>query len=74
MRTVVSACLVIMMLAVVAVAQKDKPWTEWTKKDVEKTLNDSAWGQTQSEGGSGSSAPSTESAVTQVAAADDFAG
>ena len=69
MRTVVSACLVVMMLAVVVVAQKDKPWTEWTKKDVEKTLNDSAWGQTQSEGGSsGSSAQSSESAITQVAA------
>lgn len=69
MRTVVSACLVITMLAVVAVAQKEKPWTEWTKKDVEKTLNDSAWGQTQSEGGgSSSSGQSSESAVTQVAA------
>jgi hypothetical protein len=30
-----------------AAAQKEKPWTEWTKKDVEKMLNDSAWGQTQ---------------------------
>lgn len=67
MRTVVSACLVVMMLAVVAVAQKDKPWTEWTKKDVEKTLNDSAWGQTQSEGGSGGAQSSDTNAVTQVA-------
>jgi hypothetical protein len=55
------------MFAVTSMAQKEKPWTEWTKKDVEKTLNDSAWGQTQSEGGSTSS-PSSESAVTQVAA------
>jgi hypothetical protein len=31
-------------------AQKPmKPWTEWTKKDAEKILNDSAWGQTQIE-------------------------
>lgn len=67
MRTVVSACLVVAMFACMALAQKQKPWTEWTKKDVEKTLNDSAWGQTQSEGGS-SSSQSSESAVTQVAA------
>jgi hypothetical protein len=29
-------------------AQKDlKPWTEWSKKDAEKVLNDSPWAQTQ---------------------------
>ncbi len=67
MRTVVSACLVVSMFACLAVAQTQKPWTEWTKKDVDKTLNDSAWGQTQTEGGSGASQTS-ESAVTQVAA------
>ena len=65
MRTVVSACLVALMFACVAVAQKQKPWTEWTKKDVDKTLNDSAWGQTQTEGGA---SQSSDSAVTQVAA------
>ena len=68
MRTVVSACLVGLMFVCVAVAQKQKPWTEWTKKDVDKTLNDSAWGQTQSEGGASSSSPSSDSAITQVAA------
>jgi hypothetical protein len=67
MRTVVSACLVVLMFACLVLAQKDKPWTEWTKKDVEKTLNDSAWGQTQTEGGAGSQSGNT-SAVTQVAA------
>ena len=56
------------MFVCVAVAQKQKPWTEWTKKDVDKTLNDSAWGQTQSEGGASSSSPSSDSAITQVAA------
>jgi len=64
MRTVVSACLMVAMFACLALAQKDKPWTEWTKKDVDKTLNDSAWGQTQTEGGSASS--STQSAVTST--------
>ena len=67
MRTVVSACLVVAMSACVALAQKDKPWTEWTKKDVDKTLNDSAWGQTQTDGGAGAQSSNT-SAVTQVAA------
>jgi hypothetical protein len=67
MRTVVSACLVVLMFACLVLAQKDKPWTEWTKKDVDKTLNDSAWGQTQTEGGS-SGSQSTDSAITQVAA------
>ena len=66
MRTVVSACLVVSMFACIALAQKQKPWTEWTQKDIEKTLNDSAWGQTQTEGGTGSD--SSSGAVTQVAA------
>lgn len=30
-------------------AQQQKPWSEWSKKDVEKTLNDSPWAQTQTE-------------------------
>ena len=64
---VVSACFVVLMLVSLGLAQKQKPWTEWTKKDVEKTLNDSAWGQTQSEGGSESSSTNS-SAITQVAA------
>lgn len=66
MRTFVSACFAVIMLASVAVAQKDKPWTEWTKKDIDKTLNDSAWGQTQLE--TDDSPAAGESAVTQVAA------
>lgn len=67
MRTVISACCLVGLLASLALAQKQKPWTEWTKKDVEKTLNDSAWGQTQSEGGT--QQPSSSSgAITQVAA------
>jgi hypothetical protein len=63
----ISACFVVVVLASVASAQKLKPWTEWTKKDIEKTLSDSAWSQTQSEGSSGQSDSST-SAITQVAA------
>ena len=29
--------------------KKVKPWTEWTEKEALKMLNDSAWGQTQTE-------------------------
>ena len=66
---VVSACFVVVLLVSAVSAQKQKPWTEWTKKDIEKTLNDSAWGQTQTEGSAGSSqSQSSESAITQVAA------
>jgi len=46
------ALLVLFSLAMalgVAVAQKNKPWTEWSKKEAEKILNNSAWGQTQTE-------------------------
>ena len=65
---VVSACFVLVMLLSFALAQKQqKPWTEWTKKDVDKTLNDSAWGQTQTEGNEDQSSSNTN-AVTQVAA------
>jgi hypothetical protein len=30
-----------------AAADKIKPWTEWSKKDAQKILDDSPWGQTQ---------------------------
>ena len=63
---VVSACLVLVVFLGAVVAQKQKPWTEWSKKDVEKTLNDSAWGQTQTEGEQPQSGGS-QSAITQVA-------
>lgn len=63
----ISACFVILVLAGLTVAQKQKPWTEWSKKDVEKTLSDSAWGQTQTEG-SAAPSQSSDSAITQVAA------
>jgi hypothetical protein len=29
--------------------KKTKPWTEWSEKEVNKMLNDSPWGQTQTE-------------------------
>jgi hypothetical protein len=42
---VAAACLLVLPLS--AQDKREKPWTEWSKKDVDKMLNDSAWGQTQ---------------------------
>jgi|SRR5882672_6537321 len=40
----------VFLFAVVAGAQKKmKPWTEWSEKEVNKMLNDSTWGQTQTD-------------------------
>jgi hypothetical protein len=43
------AALIIASSVVALSAQQNKPWSEWSKKDVEKTLNDSPWAQTQTE-------------------------
>ena len=48
-KTSVLICLVLAFACGTGFAQKTKPWTEWSEKDAEKILNDSAWGQTQSE-------------------------
>lgn len=62
MRTILFTCLLGFLFAVPALAQKDKPWTEWSKKDTEKLLNDSSWGQTYTKDDS----TPTGGAVTQV--------
>jgi hypothetical protein len=67
MRRGVVLVLVVLFSIISVAAQKPKPWTEWSKKDAEKTLNDSAWAQTQSEGDESSSS-SGSGAITQVAA------
>lgn len=36
-------------LATVVGQKKDKPWTDWSKKDAEKMLSDSPWAQTQTD-------------------------
>ena len=66
MRRLVCSSLVLAICALSAVAQTSKPWTELTEKEVAKILNDSAWGQTQTEGED--SRPEQTSAITQVAA------
>ncbi len=68
MRRVLVCCSVLILFAATVSAQKTtKPWTEWTAKDAEKVLNDSAWGQTQTEGSSSSDSGPT-SAITQTTA------
>ena len=51
-KKVTIALALICTLAIGGAAQKEKKakaWTEWSKKDAEKVLNDSPWGQTQTE-------------------------
>ena len=38
--------LFVALLSGIAAAQKTKPWSEWTKDEVDKMLNKSAWGHT----------------------------
>jgi hypothetical protein len=50
MKKYLFVLVVISAACLVVFAQKNmKPWTEWTQKDATKMLNDSAWGQTQTE-------------------------
>src|SRR5258706_16080069 len=49
MRKVILAALLSALFTVISVAQKNKPWSEWSKEEVGKMLNYSAWGQTQTD-------------------------
>ena len=66
MRRVFFCTLLLALFACSAFAQKTKPWTELSEKEAAKILNDSAWGQTQTEGEDKD--PQQMSAITQVAA------
>lgn len=70
MRKVLFTCSLLILLAASVSAQITKPWTEWTAKESEKVLNNSAWGQTQTEGDSNSQ-PSSTSAISQTTAAKE---
>jgi hypothetical protein len=41
--------LALILICAVSVAAQKRNWLEWSKKDAERILNDSAWGQTQTE-------------------------
>src|SRR5258707_994188 len=46
----IGALTMVLFMAVAASAQKpQKPWGEWTQKEAQKILADSAWGHTQTE-------------------------
>lgn len=46
--SVIGLMLVVLLVAA-GVAAQNKSWKEWSKKDVEKLLNNSPWGQTQTD-------------------------
>lgn len=50
-RSIIFTFLVFVLAS--AAAAQQKPWSQWDKKETEKMLNSSAWGQTQSETYSG---------------------
>ena len=68
MNRSICVCFVLLLVVGTGVPQQPKRWTEWSKKEVEKTLNDSAWGQTQTEG-SNTRQPEQTSAITSTTAA-----
>jgi len=46
----IAALMMVLFMAGAASAQKpQKPWGEWTQKEAQKILDDSAWGHTQTE-------------------------
>jgi hypothetical protein len=67
MRRILFICSILILFTASAQAQKTKPWTEWSAKEADKVLNDSGWGQTQTESDS-SSQPSSTSAISQTTA------
>jgi hypothetical protein len=71
MRRILFICSAVILLTAPAYAQKAKPWTEWSEKDAEKILNDSGWGQTQTEGGADSAQPTQTSTITSTTAAKE---
>jgi len=61
---ILTFCALLSVLSISIVAQTNsKPWTEWSKKDAEKILNDSAWGQTQT---TGTNQSTSTSAITKT--------
>lgn len=50
MRKILFTVIICVLLVGTSFAQKAKPWTEWSKKDADKILNDSAWAQSITKG------------------------
>jgi len=79
MKKLATTLMFVFAFVLVAGAQKKaKPWDEWNEKEVQKMLNDSPWGQTQTDTntsemvysptnqGASSSSRSTEGAYNQA--------
>ena len=49
MKAKIIAILAVLAIVGTAIAQKDKKWTDWTKKDAQKMLDDSPWAKTQTD-------------------------
>lgn len=49
LRVLFPLLLLTLLVANSFAQKKDKKWTEWTKKEAQKVLDESAWGQTQTE-------------------------
>lgn len=49
MKAKTVAIVVLLVLVGSALAQKDKKWTEWNKKEAQKMLEDSPWAKTQTD-------------------------
>src|SRR5262252_6499643 len=49
MHKLIAGATLVILIAIGVAAQKSKSWGDWSKKDAEKILNDSPWGQTQTE-------------------------
>src|SRR5436190_13773554 len=49
MKAKIIAILALLVLVGTAIAQKDKKWTDWNKKEAQKMLEDSPWAKTQNE-------------------------
>lgn len=49
MKAKIIALVAVLAIVGTAIAQKDKKWTEWDKKEVQKMLEDSPWAKKQNE-------------------------
>ena len=49
MKAKIIALVAVLVIVGTAIAQKDKKWTEWDKKEVQKMLEDSPWAKKQNE-------------------------
>jgi hypothetical protein len=45
-RTAILLLVILALAGICGAQKKGKPWTEWSKKEAEKILKDSPWGQT----------------------------